>query len=410
MARFEFKLPDIGEGVAEAEIVEWHVDVGDDVTEGQILAAVMTDKATVEMEAPVSGKLVERNGAVGDILAVGSTLVAIETSDTDTAQAQAHPVRASCPPAATPEPAALASNPENAQAEPSPSSHAEQRALASPAVRRRAKALGIDLGQVPASDGVVHHSDLDGFVTRRQHSMPSAGQPERPAQEIPVVGMRRQIAKRMQEAKRHIPHFTYVEEVDVTELERLRHTLNRRAGQGRPQLNLLPFLVAGLCRALADFPALNAHYDDERNVVTQFGAVHVGIAAQTDPGLMVPVLRDAHRMDLWRIADGIAGLASDARAGKLAASELRGGTISISSLGKLGGIASTPIVNRPEVAIIAPNRVIERPVWMNGSAIPRKIMNLSISCDHRVIDGQVAAAFVQDIKDMLETPALLFLP
>ncbi|MBC2665524.1 2-oxo acid dehydrogenase subunit E2 [Novosphingobium flavum] len=402
MARLEFRLPDIGEGVAEAEIVEWHAAVGDAVKEGQTIVAVMTDKATVEMESPADGVLLERCGEIGGTLAVGALLFALETAGDEVAQT---PVEGVAPP---PPPPSSPPAPREAERTLPASGH---RVLASPAVRQRAKALGIDLATVPASGEVVRHEDLDrhllGAGGRLPLPAPTPVKSDLQGKEIAVTGLRRQIARRMQEAKAHIPHFTFVDELDVTALEDLRAAMNRDRGD-RPPLSVLPFLVAALCRALHDFPMLNTHYDDAREVLIRFDAVHVGIATQTEGGLMVPVLRDAAGLDPWQIAEGIAALASRARSGKIGGEELRGSTITVTALGRLGGIAATPIINRPEVAIIAPHRVIDRAVPVAGGGIEsRKMMNLSISCDHRVIDGYVAASFVQSIRQILAAPAAL---
>ena len=415
MPRFEFKLPDIGEGVAEAEIVEWHVAVGDRVEEDQLVASAMTDKATVELETPKAGIITEVGGKVGDILPIGSVLVAIETDEDQVGSAEQGM-----------EESAMAAHPSGQVGKPPPHSgealenegaaqpetagifgeRREGQVLASPAVRKRAKQLGIELAAVPAPDGQVHHADLDAFLLGGRSAWPDLPA-ERADRQFPVQGMRRQIALRIAESKRHIPHFTYVEEIDVTELERLRSILNGRE-ENATKLTLLPFLVLAMCRALGGFPMMNAHYDDDSGVVTQYGAVHAGIATQTDKGLMVPVIRDVHQMDIWQLSSAISHAAAGARAGRLRKDELSGSTISISSLGKLGGIASTPIINRPEVAILAPNRIAERPVWVTDRVEPRKIMNLSISCDHRIVDGHDAASFIQAIKEMFEMPALLF--
>lgn len=399
MARLDFRLPDIGEGIAEAEIVEWHADVGDVVKEGQVIASVMTDKATVEMEAPADGTLLERGGELGSMIPVRSVLFALETSD---ASAQAY----ASSNAAEARPAPVAPSVEEAahgEADKGPA----RSVRASPAVRRRAKALGVDLSDVARAGDHVLHEELDRHLlaTRASASKSAAGSASLPpGEEIRITGLRRQIAHRMEEAKRRIPHFTYVEEVDVTELERMRAALNRQRS-GQPALHFLPFLVVALCRALKEFPDLNAHYDDEREVLTRFPDVHAGIATQTRDGLMVPVLRDAARRNLWEIAEGIADLAARARAGTLGRDELRGSTITVTSLGRLGGVAATPIINRPEVAIVAPHRIVERIAMTSLGSAPRLIMNLSISCDHRVIDGFVAASFVQAIKQTLEAPA-----
>ena len=407
MARLEFKLPDIGEGIAEAEVVEWHAAVGEAVAEGQVVASVMTDKATVEIEAPADGRIVERGAQAGAMLPIGAVLFVMETAGEN---APAEDVAAPADPAAG-SGLAVAAPEMSSAAAPEPAAPATPRAaghpvLAAPAVRRRAADLGIDLAAVPTSADRVRHEDLDRYLLAQRGPRTGGASGASGGTAMPLTGLRRQIARRMEEAARHIPHFTYVEELDVTELELLRETLN--AGLGRDeQLHPLPLLVFAMCRALEDVPQLNAHFDDRRDVVTQFGAVHAGIATQTDKGLMVPVLRDADRLDIWQIGRAIADLAARARSGTITRDELTGSTITVTSLGKLGGIAATPIVNRPEVAILAPHRIIERCRWIDGAAEPRKMMNLSISCDHRIIDGQVAAQFVAAIRQLLETPAML---
>ena len=414
MPRFEFKLPDIGEGVAEAEIVEWHVAVGDRVEEDQLVASAMTDKATVELETPRAGIITEVGGKAGDILPIGSVLVVIETDEdqaSSAGQGMEEPAVAARPSGQSDKPPPDSEDASEATAQSETvgtfGERREGQVLASPAVRKRAKQLGIELSAVPAPDGQIHHPDLDAFLLGGRAARPDLPAEERADRQLPVQGMRRQIALRMAESKRHIPHFTYVEEIDVTELERLRAVLNGRE-ESEPKLTLLPFLVLAMCRALGDFPMMNAHYDDDSGIVTHYGAVHAGIATQTDKGLMVPVIRDAHQMNIWQLSGAISHVAAGARAGRLRKDELSGSTISISSLGKLGGIASTPIINRPEVAILAPNRIAERPVWVADRFEPRKIMNLSISCDHRIIDGHDAASFIQAVREMFETPALLF--
>ena len=426
MARFSFRLPDIGEGIAEAEIVAWHVAVGDRIVEDANLADMMTDKATVEMESPVSGVVVELAGAVGDMVPIGSTLAVIEveggadevaeridaeTPDVQTptlpptgSPAQAGAQGAGGEPASEQPAAPMASGPR-----PSPG-NGEPRILTSPAVRARAKDLGIDLSHVKASDGGrLRHADLDAYL--RYNSAGGFGAPTvtRPDEAIRVIGMRRRIAENMAASKRHIPHFTYVEEIEVTRLEELRADLNLHRGE-RPKLTLLPLLIVAICRALPHYPMLNARYDDEAGVVTRHGAVHLGMATQTDAGLMAPVIRDAQSKNVWQLAREIARLADAARSGKASSSELSGSTLTITSLGALGGVATTPVINRPEVAIIGPNRIVERPVFSGeGDRIRRaKLMNLSISCDHRVVDGWDAASFVKAIKRLVETPVLLF--
>lgn len=422
MARFIFHLPDIGEGIAEAEIVAWHVKVGDTVEEDGRLADMMTDKATVEMESPVAGTVVEVAGEVGDVVAIGSPLVVIETEDAGDAAKQrpdqvtvgeAPPVVAS-PPAPEPlgPPAAPLERSERPPNGPSNRPHCFAKVLASPAVRQRARALGIDLSEVrPSEQGRIRHSDLDQFVAYNAQGGYRASGVERGDEVIRIVGLRRRIAENMVAAKRHIPHFTYVEECDVTALEDMRAQLNAASAE-RPKLTLLPFLVMAICRSVPQFPMINARYDDEAGLCTRYGAVHLGMATRTAAGLMVPVIRNAQALNLWQLASEIARLADAARNGSIRSEELSGSTLSITSLGPLGGIAATPIINRPEVAIVGPNRIVERPMFvpdgLGGERIAkRKLMNLSISCDHRVVDGWDAASFVQQVKLLLEAPALL---
>ena len=410
MPLFTFKLPDIGEGIAQAEIVGWHVQVGDRVEEDQPIADMMTDKATVEMESPVAGTVVRLAGEPGEQVSIGAMLVEIETEgegqvvsppseeaiedvDPEEAGAQVHTDSARNP--------GLLLSQERKDG--------GQAVLASPAVRARAKELGIDLAQVKASGDRVRHADLDAFLLygAGQGYRPAGRSARRPDETVKVIGMRRRIAENMAASKRHIPHFSYVEEIDVTALEATREQLNASRGE-RPKLTMLPLLIVAICRALPDFPMLNARYDDEAGVVTRHGAVHLGIATQTDAGLMVPVIRDAQDRNVWQLASEIRRLAEAARTGKAQSEELSGSTITLTSLGPLGGIATTPVINRPEVAIIGPNRVIERPVFRGREVVPAKLMNLSISCDHRVVDGWDAASFVQAVKRLLETPVLLF--
>jgi len=444
VARFTFRLPDIGEGIAEAEIVAWHVKLGDRVEEDQNLADMMTDKATVEMESPVAGTVVELAGEVGDQIPIGSALVVIETEGEaagaapagGSAAAPSSPADAPPPPegedafeaenpgveeadAVAPSTPVPASAPEAKKAPALPevrsgAVHEDRKALASPAVRARAKDLGVDLAQVQSEGDRIRHSDLDAFLRYGGSQGYSAPGRSRSWNDEPVrvIGIRRRIAENMAAAKRNIPHFTYVDEVEVTELERVRAQLNDSRGS-RPKLTMLPLFMAALCRALPDFPMLNARYDDEAGVVTRSGRVHLGMATQTDAGLTVPVIRDAQDRNVWQLAAEIARLAEAARTGKITSEELGGGTITVTSLGPLGGIATTPVINRPEVAIVGPNKVVERPVFAKnengGDDIRRaKLMNVSISCDHRVVDGWDAASFVQLLKKYLETPVLLF--
>lgn len=453
MARFTFRLPDIGEGIAEAEIVAWHVKPGDTVEEDGRIADMMTDKATVEMESPVSGKVIEIAGEVGDLVAIGSALVVIEIAgdEADVEAAEHAPphveviegevdrdpstgsvrtdlgVEGAEPAApipfvpgeveapAPPPPARTSVRPEPVEgplAVPAP----DTKVMASPAVRARARDLGIDLSEVrPAEDGRIRHADLDAFLAYNAGGGYRAAGKTRGDEVIRVIGMRRRIAENMAASKRNIPHFAYVEECDVTELERMRAQLNDARGGfegSRSKLTMLPLLITAICRALPEFPMINARYDDEAGVVTRHGAVHLGIAAQTDAGLMVPVIRNAQSLNLWQLAAEIARLAEAARSGKAKSEELSGSTLTVTSLGPLGGVATTPVINRPEVAIIGPNRIVERPMFvpdgMGGERIEkRKLMNISISCDHRVVDGWDAASFVQAVKRLIEKPVLL---
>ncbi|MEY4472316.1 MAG: hypothetical protein RL671_620 [Pseudomonadota bacterium] len=435
MGKFTFRLPDIGEGIAEAEIVAWHVKVGDRVEEDGKLADVMTDKATVEMESPVSGVVLEVAGAEGEMIAIGSPLVVIESDGAGEAEEAAPAPNVEAAPIIEHEPTSARAEPVEApslrleetptaqvKGGPSPkddffptsSGRADHGAkvLASPAVRARADDLGIDLAQVkPADDGRVRHADLDAFLAYNAAGGFRAPGGKRADSQVKVIGLRRRISENMAASKRNIPHFSYVEECDATALEEVRAQLNAARGN-RPKLTLLPLLITALCRALPDFPMLNARFDDEAGVVTRFGSVHLGMATQTDAGLMVPVIRDAQDKNLWQLAAEITRLAEAARNGTAKSEELSGSTITLTSLGPLGGVAHTPVINRPEVAIIGPNRIIERPMFvpdgMGGERIAkRKLMNLSISCDHRVVDGWDAASFVQAIKRLIETPVLL---
>jgi 2-oxoisovalerate dehydrogenase E2 component (dihydrolipoyl transacylase) len=433
MGKFTFRLPDIGEGIAEAEVIAWHVKLGDRVEEDAPLADVMTDKATVELESPVAGVVVALAGEAGDRLAIGSPLVVFEVEGEGEGEESAAPVA----PARTEQVEAPVDAAPRLPVPPGPvEGRAPQRrhsgkALAAPAVRARAQALGIDLARVAVGpSGRVTHADLDA-VLRKAAPARSAPDPVAsaetppvkpdvqipgPAEPIKVIGLRRKIAENMAAAKRHIPHFTYVEECDVTALEALRVELNEGRANGqagvRPKLTLLPLFITALCRAVPQFPMINARYDDQAGVVTRYGAVHLGMAVQTDNGLMVPVIRDADSRSVWTLADEIARLAAACRDGTVAVEDLTGGTLTVTSLGPLGGVASTPVINRPEVAIIGPNRIIERAVFVpdeqGGERIEkRKLMNVSISCDHRVVDGWDAASFVQAIRRLLENPLAL---
>ena len=399
MGRYVFKLPDVGEGTAEAELSKWHVVPGERIEEDQPLADVTTDKAIVEIPSPVSGTVVSVHGAVGEKIAVGSELVVIET---EAAVAESAPV-------AAPQPEVRSNQ--------SPQS---AKALASPAVRQRARQLGIELQVVQGSgpSGRVTHADLDTHLvaagggdtvsatasTREKRAVESDA-----VEEVRIVGIRRKIAERMQEAYRRIAHFSYVEEVDVTALEELRRELNAEHADKRPKLTPLPFIMKAIVRAVAAHPEINARFDDEKGILQRHAAVHIGIATQTPNGLLVPVLRHAEARDLWDCAAEAARLAAAAREGKATRGELSGSTVTLTSLGALGGIASTPIINHPEVAVVGVNRIAERPVVRGGEIAVRKMMNLSSSFDHRVIDGWNAAAFIQKLKELLEQPAKLFL-
>ncbi|HJS40873.1 MAG TPA: dihydrolipoamide acetyltransferase family protein [Sphingomicrobium sp.] len=424
MGLYQFKLPDIGEGIAEAEIVAWHVKVGDKVEEDQQLADMMTDKATVEMESPVAGTVTKLAGEVGDQIAIGSVLVEIETEgaapepapaitteqpladgsvEPTPEQEDALPVTATADAATAPKAQAAATEP---RPEPETEAASKAHVLASPAVRQRARDLGIDLAQVKTAADRIRHADLDAYLLYSGGSVASRGAAPRTDETIKVVGLRRKIAENMQEAKRRIPHFALVEEYDVTALEETRGMMNRDRGSN-PKLTLLPFLITALSKAVAEWPMINATYDDDANVVTRHGAVHMGVATQTDGGLMVPVIRNAQAMSVWQLAGEVLRLSEAARTGKASREELTGPTFTISSLGPMGGIASTPVINPPQVATIAVNKVEEKAVFVDGELDVRKRMNLSLSCDHRVVDGWDAASFMQALKGYIENPLRL---
>ncbi|MES3003619.1 MAG: dihydrolipoamide acetyltransferase family protein [Pseudomonadota bacterium] len=427
MGAYVIKMPDIGEGIAEVELVAWHVKPGDMVTEDQVLADVMTDKATVEIPSPVVGKVMSLGGEVGQQMAVGSELIRLEVEGAGNAKDSGSPRAAPAAPLASPHPnpppegegtkpvapVAVAQRAAPPRATPAPMRAEGEKPLASPAVRKRAWELGIELQFVHGSGpaGRIVHEDIDVYLASRGQPMQgkSAGYAERHEEEaIPIIGLRRKIAQKMQEAKRRIPHFSYVEEIDVTELEALRAKLNTKYGAERGKLTLLPLLARAVVLAVRDFPQMNARFDDDAGVVTRYGAVHLGMATQTDAGLMVPVLRHAEAQDPWGFASEVMRLAEAARTGKAAREELSGSTITISSLGPLGGIVTTPVINYPEVAIIGVNRIVERPMFQAGNIVARKLMNLSSSFDHRVVDGVDAAEFIQAIRALLEAPAMLF--
>jgi 2-oxoisovalerate dehydrogenase E2 component (dihydrolipoyl transacylase) len=470
MARYEFRLPDIGEGIAEAEIVAWHIKIGDEVKEDQQLADMMTDKATVELESPVAGRVVELAGDVGDQIPIGSTLVVLDTADgagsgdasaeketgtlepmgdggmlvteaiaeeipsadvapeerrnigerrsgedrreddRGTADRRQGEWRAEPPSVTSAKGEVSGRQGAGASRDEVPASAGmteKGKVLASPAVRARARDLGIDLSQVQFSGDRIRHADLDAYLMYNGGGVrPGGGRARAQDQAIKVVGLRRRIAENMQEAKRRIPHFTYVEEVNVTALEQTRAMMNQDRGSN-PKLTMLPFLITAMCRTLPAFPMINARYDDEANIIHRSGAVHMGMATQTDQGLSVAVIRNAESRDIWGLATEIARLAEATRTGKATREELTGGTITISSLGPMGGIVSTPVINRPEVAIIAVNKVKETPIVEGGAIKVAKMMNLSISCDHRVVDGWDAASFMQELKKILEAPLRL---
>ena len=428
MSIHTIRMPDIGEGIAEVEIVEWRVEVGDFVAEDQTLCDVMTDKAAVEVPSPVAGRVVELGGAVGQVMAVGSMLIRIEDGSEagETAAAHALPLQAAAvPPVSAPLAAPLAAPPPSldlatpppppaAAPTPSASPSIAPRALAAPAVRERARVLGIDLSRLKGSgpDGRIVHADLDAARSTGARAGVMADAPTDGTRAVKLIGLRRAIAQKMLLSKRSIPHFTYVEEVDVTEMVALREALNRQYAAQRGELSPLALAIRAIVRAVADFPQVNARFDDEAGVLTLYDAVHLGVATQTDGGLMVPVLRQAQTLNLWDCSQAIAELAAKARAGKATRDELSGSTLTVTSLGKLGGIVSTPVINHPEVAIVGINRIVARPMvrdLRDGTVQVRLMMNLSSSFDHRVVDGAVAAAYIQRVRQLLEAPATLFI-
>jgi len=439
MARYEFKLPDIGEGIAEAEIVAWHVKVGDTIGEDQQIADMMTDKATVEMESPVAGKVIELAGEVGDQVPIGSVLAVIETEGADRAAepvedstderpladgaVEATPEQAEEIPITSSTPLPLAGGEEERSDEgvglseaqsartgplpsPVPQAVGGVHVLASPAVRARARDLGIDLGQVKTASDRIRHSDLDAFLLYNGGTVSSRPAAARKDETIKVVGLRRKIAENMAEANRRIQHFTLVEEYDVTALEDTRAMMNADRGSN-PKLTLLPFLITAMCRGLAEWPMLNATFDDEAMVITRHGSVQMGVATQTPNGLMVATVRDAQSRSIWDLALEILRLSEAARSGKATRDELSGATFTISSLGPMGGITSTPVVNPPQVAIVAVNKIEDKLVPVDGEIAIAKRMNLSLSCDHRVVDGWDAASFMQTLKGYIENPLRL---
>jgi 2-oxoisovalerate dehydrogenase E2 component (dihydrolipoyl transacylase) len=435
MGRFVFKLPDVGEGIAEAEVVSWHVAVGLAVAEDDPLVDVMTDKATVEIASPRAGRVLAITGSPGDKVRVGAELLVLDVDNDEAAlplDEAASPGAAVVPLAAPTIPTPAASvgplltvakarrTPQAAAREKIEAPVASARPtvvkpLASPAVRRRAHELGIALQFIPGTGpaGRIGHADLDAYIASGGSAAVLASRPAGSArleriEAIKIIGLRRRIAERMQESKRRIPHYSYVEEFDVTTLEELRAHLNARHGADRPRLTLLPFLIRALVCAIPRFPQVNALFDDEAGIVRRHAALHIGIATQTPQGLLVPVVRHAEALDLWEVASEISRLAAATRDGTAARDELSGSTLTITSLGPIGGIVTTPVINHPEVAIIGVNRIVERPVARGGQIVIRKMMNLSSSFDHRVVDGWEAAQFVQELKGLLEQPASLF--
>ena len=422
MGEHVVKLPDVGEGVAEAELVEWHVKIGDLIREDDLLASVMTDKATVEIPSPVEGEVIWRGGEIGDVVPIGSALVRLKTAGGATApetkpeaETKPEPAKSAPAPAEAPQPVArapmLEAPPPPPRREPPVQRRAPgERPIASPAVRLAARERGVDLRQVAGTGpaGRVTHDDLAGFMARGP-ALARGGPVQRTeVTEVKIVGLRRRIAEKMALAKQRIPHITIVEETDVTALEELRAALNKRHAAERPRLTLLPFLMRAIARAVAEQPALNALFDDDAGIVRQHAGVHIGVATQTPAGLIVPVVKHAEARDIWDCAAEVARLAERARDGTATRDELSGSTITITSLGPLGAIATTPVINYPEVAIVGVNRMAVRPMWDGTGFVPRKMMNLSSSFDHRVIDGWDAAVFVQRLRELLETPALLF--
>jgi 2-oxoisovalerate dehydrogenase E2 component (dihydrolipoyl transacylase) len=426
MGMYAIKMPDIGEGIAEVELVAWRVQPGDLVKEDQVLADVMTDKATVEIPSPVAGKVAALGGEPGKLMAVGAELIRLEVEGEGNVKAGASVAAAMAAPVAKTEALATRSSPptppsaseggadlpQPPRTTPAPMRAPGEKPIASPAVRRRAWDLGIELQFVHGSGpaGRIVHEDLDVYLaTRGQPVAAAPGLRQRHGEQaIPVIGLRRKIAQKMQEAKRRIPHFSYVEEIDVTELEALRAQLNEKYAASRGKLTLLPLIARAAVLAIEDFPQMNARFDDDAGVVTRYQPVHLGIATQTDGGLMVPVLRHAEAQDLWGFSREVTRLAEAARSGKAGREELGGSTITITSLGALGGLVTTPVINHPEVAIIGVNRIVERPMFQGGAVVARQLMNLSSSFDHRVVDGMDAARFIQAIRALLEHPAMLF--
>jgi len=405
-------VPDIGEGIAEVEIVEWPLNIGDDVREDDVICVVMTDKATVEIPSPVDGKITWFGAEPGEMMSVGAKLIGLdiqsEVNITESPEPEVIQPRATEPQKTLTQPIIPSTRRVGIPR------HKGGKPIASPAVKQRARNAGIDLHFVEGT-GRAHritHSDLDLFISEQSHpgDTPAAttGMDTR-VDEIKVIGLRRKIATVMQDTMQRIPHFTYVEEVDVSELESLRNKLNRQRGEDQPKLTVLPFIIKAMVKAIKLYPEMSSRFDDEKNIVHQYGAAHIGIATQTESGLVVPVVKHAEAMDIWQSAAEIKRLSTSARGGNATREELNGSTITITSLGPIGGIVTTPVINSPEVAIVGINKIAKRPVWQDGAFTPRDIMNISSSFDHRIIDGWEATLFIQQIKNLLESPAMLFM-
>ncbi len=432
MAKYIFTLPDIGEGIAEAEIVQWHIALGDEIAEDQPIADMMTDKATVEMESPVSGKILSVAGEVGDVIAIGSVLVEIEVAENDGNEDQYNQndnsdnlveieskedvkIDQTEVIASTHDTKDTALDDmkedivETSQESVQENNVANHNVTASAAVRARAKSLGVDLSLVETAGPHVRHADLDAYLNygAAQGYRSARIAQSRSDETIKIIGMRRKIAENMVKSKRSIPHFTYVEEIDVTDLELMRSDLNDNRGS-RSKITMLPLLIVAISKITPDYPMINATYDDDAGVVTRHGRINMGMATQTESGLKVPVIHDSHALNIWQLSNEIRELAESSRDGSISIQKLQGATLTLTSLGPLGGIATTPVINKPEVAIIGPNKIVERPMIINGEIEARKLMNISISCDHRVVDGYDAASFMQALKKILETPVLLF--
>ncbi|MGE8105593.1 dihydrolipoamide acetyltransferase family protein [Allorhizobium sp. NPDC080224] len=424
MGEFTIKMPDVGEGVAEAELVEWMVKIGDHVREDMMVAAVMTDKATVEIPTPVSGTVVWLGGEVGDTIAVKAPLIRIATDSTGDEPAtsdspstsQPQPERPANNDAPRPQPVPATPSAPTAAAAPAPARQPSpefDKPLAAPSVRLLARENGIDLrllrGTGPA--GRILREDVEQYLARGADPAPAVSGLARKTsrEEIKLTGLRRRIAEKMVVSTSRIPHITYVEEVDVTALEELRAKMNAERRPDQPKLTLLPFLMRAMVKAVVEQPDVNATFDDDAGMLTRVGAVHIGIATQTAAGLAVPVVKHAEARGIWDCATEMNRLAEATRAGTATRDELTGSTITISSLGALGGIVSTPVINHPEVAIVGVNKIAIRPIWDGTQFVPRKMMNLSSSFDHRIVDGWNAATFVQRLRVLMETPALIFI-